>query len=292
MFPDSFQYERAGTVEEAVDLLAEHADADTELLAGGHSLLPVMKSRLSSPDVVIDIGRIDGLQGIDRDDGTITIGALTPYAEIESFEAGGHRNGYAVVAEAASEIGDVQVRNMGTIGGNIAHADPASDMPASVLAADATIHVRGRDGTRAIAAGDFFQGMFATALDDGEILTRIEVPASDGDGASAYAKRPSPSSGYAMVGVAAVIRTDDDTVRSARVAVTGATDHAVRLAAVERNLVGESLSEETIDSAAGHATDDLGGASLMDDNQASSEFRGRLLGEYTRRALARAAEKV
>lgn len=290
MFPDGFQYERADTVDEAVELLAEHADSETELLAGGHSLLPVMKTRLASPDVVIDIGRIEALHGIERDGETIDIGALTPYAEIETAES--LRNGAAAIAEAASEIGDVQVRNMGTIGGNLAHADPASDMPAGVLAANATIHVQGRDGERAVAAEDFFQGVFATDLGEDEILTRIEILADDDSVTAAYVKRPNPASGYAVVGVAAAVRTTDGAVESARVATTGATDHAVRLPAVERSLVDEPLSESVIESAAEAATDELNGATLMDDDYASDEFRGQLLKQYTRRALTNVSERA
>lgn len=291
MFPDGFTYERAGTVDEALDLLAEHADAETELLAGGHSLLPTLKNRLASPDVVVDIGRIDALRGIETDgDGeTATIGALTPYATLEADDA--LLADCPVVPEAAGEVGDVQVRNAGTLGGNLAHADPAADMPASVLAADATIHVRGHEGSRTIGIDDFFEGIFTTALDEGELLTGIEVPLGDGNARSAYVKKRSPSSGYAVVGVAAAVATADGTVESARVATTGATDHAVRLRAVEDALAGESLSEEAIAAAAERATDDLDGATLMDDDRASAEFRAQLLEQYTERALDRIADR-
>jgi carbon-monoxide dehydrogenase medium subunit len=289
MFPDGFTYERAGSVDEALDLLAEHADADTELLAGGHSLLPTMKTRLASPDVVVDIGRIDELRGVetDRDANTTTIGALTTYATVESADS--LLDGCPAVAEAAGEIGDRQVRNAGTVGGNLAHADPAADLPASVLAADATLHVAGPDGSRAVPAGEFFRGTFQTDLDDGELLTRVEIPTDGANTTSTYVKRPHPGSGYATVGVAAAVRTDGEGVASARVAVTGATDHAVRLGAVEEALVGEPLSEDAVDAAAARATDDLDGATLLDDASASSEFRARLLEEYTGRALRRVA---
>lgn len=289
MYPEPFQYERANSVDDALSLLDEHADRETTLLAGGHSLLPIMKAGLASPDVVIDIGRIEELRGIERNDDSVHIGALTPYAAIERFERGSAS--FDVVAAAASEIGDVQVRTMGTIGGNIAHADPASDMPASVLAADATVHVHGQDGTRSIDATDFFQGMFTTAMDDDELLTGIDVPSSDADAAGAYVKRPSPSSGYAIVGVAAVLE-GVDTINAARVAVTGGTDYAVRLPAVEERIVGKKPSEALFDEAAEHATDDLNGASLVDDAQASSAFRAQLLEQYTARALSAAAKQT
>jgi carbon-monoxide dehydrogenase medium subunit len=288
MYPDGFEYERASSVDEALDLLAEHSDADTELLAGGHSLLPTMKSGLASPEVLVDIGRIDELRDVEVDSDTATIGALTPYSEIEDSTP--LRAECPVVAEAAAAIGDVQVRNMGTVGGNLAHADPASDMPASVLAADATVNLAGPDGSRSVAAEDFFRGVYETAVGEEEILTNIEVSTGDGNEASTYVKRPSPSSGYAMVGVGAAVRTDGHEVGTARVAVTGATDHAVRLGPVEEALTGAELSTEAIADAAQRATDDLAGASLMDDPRASSEFRAQLLEQYTQRALDSVAE--
>lgn len=290
MFPDAFTYERAGSVEEALALLADHDDEETELLAGGHSLLPTMKTGLATPDVVVDISRIDQLRGIEADDDVITVGAMTPYADIEDDDA--LRTDCPVVAEAASEVGDVQVRNVGTIGGNVAHADPASDMTASVLAADATVHLQGRDGSRSVGIGDFFQGMFETDLEEGELLTRIEIPSDDVNATSAYVKRPSPSSGYAMVGVAAAVETNGDTVESARVAVTGVTDRPVRLGPVEDRLLGEDLSRETIAAAVERATDDFGDAMLMDDERASSEFRAHLLGQYTERALTKVSDRL
>ena len=290
MYPPEFEYERAETVDEALALLAEHDGAETELLAGGHSLLPTVKSGLASPDVLIDIGRIEELDGIDRNGDSTTIGALTPYVEIES--SADLLEDCTVIAETASQIGDQQVRNAGTIGGNLAHADPASDMPASVIAAGATIHAQGSDGVRQIGADDFFEGMFETALEPDELLTGIEVPHHGAGGASAYVKKPSPASGYAVVGVAATVHTADGTVESARVAANGATDRGIRLSPVEEALVDESLTDDAIAAAAARATDSLDGASLMDDNQASSEFRARLLEVYTERALEQVADRL
>lgn len=290
MYPPEFDYERADSVDEAVELLSANADRDTELLAGGHSLLPTLKSGLADPDLLIDIGGLDGLRGVEDDGETTTIGALTTYVDVESDDHVWEAS--AVVAEAAAQIGDLQVRNAGTIGGNIAHADPASDMPASVLAAGATIHARGPDGAREIPVDDFFVGMYGTALDENELLTAVEVPNQDGDTGSAYVKKPSPSSGYALVGVAATVRTNGSGVESARVAVNGATDHAVRLPGVEDALEDSELSESAIESAAEHADADLEGATLMDDVQASGEFRQHLAGVYTREALQKAADRV
>lgn len=290
MYPPAFEYVRADTVDEALALLAEHDDVETELLAGGHSLLPTVKSGLANPDVLIDIGRIDELRGIEGSGDSTTIGALTPYVDIETSDA--IQEDCTVVAETASQIGDQQVRNAGTIGGNLAHADPASDMPASAIAADATLHAEGNDGRRRIQADDFFLGMFETALEPGELLTRIEVPRHGDDAASAYVKKPSPSSGYAVVGIAAAVHTDDGVVESARVAANGVADGVVRLSTTEEELEAESLTADAIASAAGRAADDLDGVTLMADNQASSEFRAQLVEVYTERALDAVADRL
>lgn len=290
MYPSQFDYYRPESVDEALDLLAENAEAEVELLSGGHSLLPTMKSGLASPDAIVDIGRIDALRGIEIEGETARFGALTTYAAItESDEAW---RATPVVAEAAGEIGDIQVRNRGTIGGNLAHSDPASDLPAAVVAADGTITVRGPDGSRDIPADDFFLGMFTTALDENEIITRANVPAlADGD-VGAYVKKASPSSGYAMVGVAVVLHVDGDTIDSARVAANGALDHATRLEAVEETLTDAELDPALAAAAAERATDGIETFMFMDDLQASSEFRSQLLEVYTRRALETAIERV
>ena len=285
MFPAQFEYYKAGSVDEALSLLAEHGDREVELLAGGHSLLPTMKSGLASPDVLVDIGGIDDLRGVSRNGDAISVGALTPYADVAGDEAV-HKQATAF-AEATQAIGDIQVRNRGTVGGNLAHADPASDLPAAVLAADATVHAAGPDGSRTIPADDFFTGLYSTALEEGELLTAVEVPIHDVGG---YAKKPSPSSGYAMVGVAAVLGMDDGTVESARVAATGAADRATRLTAVEDALVGTTLDADSAASAAHHAADGIDPSRLMDDTQASAEYRSNLLGVYTERALAGLAD--
>jgi carbon-monoxide dehydrogenase medium subunit len=285
MFPSEFDYERAASVEEAITLLDER-EGQVELLAGGHSLLPTMKSGLASPDVVIDIGGIDDLHGVSRDDGVVEIGALTSYNTVADDDA--LRDAIPAITQAAQAIGDVQVRNRGTVGGNLAHADPASDLPAAALAADATLHAAGRDGHRTIPADDFFTGLYETALDDGELLTAVEVPTHD---VGTYVKKPSPSSGYAMVGVSAVIEFEDDVVTSARVAATGAVDHAMRLPVVEEELVGTTLDEDDVSAAATHATDEIEAFELMDDNQASAEYRSKLLEVYTEQAVTGVADR-
>jgi carbon-monoxide dehydrogenase medium subunit len=289
MYPDEFDYHEATSVEEAVELLEETAGEETELLAGGHSLLPAMKTGLSSPDVLIDIGDIDGLHGVSVEDDRLVVGAMTRYSELLDAQAA-HEHAPALTA-AVEQVGDRQVRNRGTVGGNLAHADPASDLPGTAMAIDATMVVHGPDGERSVDAEDFFFGMYATDVGPSELLVRVEVP-SAADAIGTYAKKASPSSGYAMVGVAAQLTLDGDTVESARVGANGAVDHGVRLAPVEDALAGETLDEGTIEAAAGHATDDLDTALLMDDLQASSEFRAQLLEVYTERALTDAMEQA
>ncbi|WP_246985362.1 FAD binding domain-containing protein [Halorientalis marina] len=288
MYPGEFDYLRAESVEHALDLLDEHPDA--ELLAGGHSLLPTMKSGLADPDTVVDIGHIESMQGIEHDGDTTSIGALTTYAEIDDTDE--LWDGATALAEAASEIGDTQVRNRGTIGGNLAHSDPASDLPGAAIASDLTLVAEGRDGERRIDADDFFVAMYMTDLAEDELLTRVEVPRVDGDAGGAYVKKPSPSSGYALVGVAARLHLDDGTVTDARVGANGVMDHGVRLDPVEDALEGERLNEDAIAAAAEHAAADLDESMMMDDIQASAEYRAHLLEVYTERALERAAERA
>ncbi|WP_050032101.1 FAD binding domain-containing protein [Halorubrum halophilum] len=288
MYPGEFDYLRADSVEHALDLLDDHPDA--EVLAGGHSLLPTMKSGLADPDVVVDIGHIESMQGIEHDGDTTSLGALTTYAAIDDTDE--LWEGATALAEAASEIGDTQVRNRGTIGGNLAHADPASDLPGAAIASDLTLVAEGRDGERRIDADDFFIAMYMTDLREDELLTRIEVPRLNGSAGGAYVKKPSPSSGYALIGVAARLQIDDGAVTGARVGANGAMDHGVRLGPVEDAIEGESLTEDTIAAAAEQATDNLDISMMMDDLQASSEYRSHLLEAYTERALARAAERA
>lgn len=290
MYPAQFEYDRADSVAEAIDLLGEHADREVEVLAGGHSLLPTMKTGLASPDVLIDIDQIDVLQGIDAEIDRVTIGALTRYADVAMDDT--VQNYATVFAEAAGEIGDVQVRNRGTVGGNLAHADPASDLPAAAVAADATVVAHGPNGERTIDIDEFFRGMYTTALGDAELLTRIELPALGEHDVDAYVKKPSPSSGYALIGVATRLRTDGETIESARVAANGAMDHAVRLDSVEDALAGEPIDEDVFAAAVDGAADPLDETLMMDDIHASSEFRAQLLDVYTERALHQAADRL
>jgi carbon-monoxide dehydrogenase medium subunit len=289
MYPEPFDYYRAGSVEEALALLDDHADSDATVLAGGHSLVPTMKSGLAAPDVVVDIGDIEGISGVSVSGDTLHVGACTRYeAVVDDPDVRTHA---PVLAEATGEIGDKQVRSRGTVGGNVAHADPASDLPAVMLATDATIHAQGRDGTRSIDADDFFLGIYATALSGEELLTGIDVPVLE-SGASAYEKKPSPSSGYAMVGVAVRLQTTGGTVSDAGVAANGAKNHAVRLDAVERALEGSEPGAVDAAAAARRSTDNIPTAEMMDDLQADREYRTQLLESYTRRAVETAVGRL
>lgn len=283
MYPAKFDYVRAGSVEEAVALLGENEDA--KLLAGGHSLIPVMKLRLAQPEMLIDIGRIDGIKGICSGDGKVAIGALTTHSEVEaSTELP------AALPEAAAMIGDPSVRNRGTVGGNVAHADPASDLPTVFMALNATFNVTGADGSRAISADDFFTGLFETALDEGEVLTSVEVSAEGDNTGSAYAKLFNPASRYAMVGAAASVTMDNGTVSAASVAIGGLTAVATRCASVAAALVGTSGDDDAIAAAAAAVGDDLG--EVIGDMHASADYRRAVAPEMVRRALAKAVSRA
>jgi carbon-monoxide dehydrogenase medium subunit len=288
MYPDEFDYHRARSVDHAVELLAENPDA--EVLAGGHSLLPMMKSGLADPPMLVDIGELDEMRRIDHTSDASAIGALVTYSGL--MEDDTLRKRLPLVPETAEVIGDVQVRNRGTIGGNLAHADPASDMPATALALDTTLVIRGPGGERTVSAEDFFHGMYMTDVGETELLARVKVDHEGASTGSAYRKKASPSSGYALVGVAAVLETDDDAVESARVAANGIVDHPVRLNPVEAALEGATLSKETVETAAEDAAADLNEMIMMDDMQASGEFRAQLLDVYTERALRQAADRA
>lgn len=283
MYPDEFDYHAPESLDEAVELLAAEDEFDVELLAGGHSLLPTMKTGFASPNVVVDIGNVDELRGIERTDDYLTIGALTTYNEIVASDA--VAADAPVIGEAAAEIGDEQVRNRGTIGGNVAHADPASDLPGAVIAAGAEIVARGPDGERVYDADGFYAGMYETSLDADEIVSAVRVPRRPTETVGTYGKKPSPASGYAMVGVAVGLEMDGSTVEDARIAANGVMDHAVRLAGVESRLRGERLDDDAVTDAADHATDGLDVDRFLDDLQASGAFRANLLEVYTRRTL-------
>src|ERR1700681_1015292 len=217
MYAADFNYYRAGTVAEAGDLLKRNPGA--KLLAGGHSLIPLLKLRLAAPPALIDIGRIAELKGVTVGDGTVRIGALTTHAELAASAA--LREHCPMLAEAAAQVGDPAVRNRGTIGGNVAHADPASDLPTVLTALNARFAVTGPDGSRTVDASGFFKGMMATALGDHDLLTAIEIQARAKGQGMAYVKFSHPASRYAVIGVAATLSVADGKCTAAAVALGG-----------------------------------------------------------------------
>ena len=286
MIPASFDYVAPETLEEAVRLLAENAD-EAKLLAGGHSLIPAMKLRLAMPRLLVDIGRIRDLSYVTRENGTVRIGAMTTHHAIESSEL--LREACPLLPECASQIGDLQVRNRGTIGGSVAHADPAADWPAAILALGAEIVAVGPGGERVVAADDFFVEMMTTALEPAEILREIRVPVRAERTGHAYLKVRQPASGFAVVGVAAAVtRAADGTCEAARVAVTGVASKAYRATGVEGALAGKAL-DGAMEAAAALADD---GVDANGDLYASEEYRRHLARVYTRRALETAASRA
>ncbi|MEP7380677.1 MAG: xanthine dehydrogenase family protein subunit M, partial [Gemmatimonadota bacterium] len=213
MYPSAFDYHAAASVQEALALLAQLGD-DAKLLAGGHSLLPIMKLRFATPSHLIDIGRIAGLSAITDDGTTVRIGATARHADVMASPI--VRSKVPLLAEVVSHIGDPLVRNMGTIGGSLAHADPAADLPAAMLALGASMVVVGPGGTRTLGADDFFTDVFTTAMQPGEMLTEIRVPVPDAGGGGAYEKNPEPASGYAIVGIAVQLQVSGGAITAAR----------------------------------------------------------------------------
>ena len=273
MFATEFEYKKASTVVEAIQLLGNSTDA--KLLAGGHSLLPMMKLRLARPGTVIDIGGIEELKGISVENGVLRIGALTTHTEIASSSQ--VRSSAGILWEAAQGIGDPQVRNRGTIGGNVAHADPASDLPTVLTAMNAKFSIQGpggltRRGSRTVSADEFFIGAFTTALEENEILTTIEMPVLAENQHAEYAKMAHPATSYAIVGAGVVVTMDHHTCTAASVAVGGLTPTPVRAPSVEQALVGQELTAETITAAADLVANDLG-SDILGDIFASAEYR-------------------
>lgn len=287
MIPASFAYYTPRSVNEALALLGEHGD-EAKILAGGHSLLPALKLRLSSVGHLIDIGRIADLAYIKEDQGKLCLGARTSHYQVESSSL--VRQRCPLLAECASHIGDVQVRNRGTLGGSLAHADPAADYPAAILALEAEIHVVGIGGKRIIIAKDFFVDMLTTALQAGEILTEVRVAPVAAKTGSAYLKVPQPASGFAVVGVAAIVTLDaGGKCANVRVGVTGAAAKAFRAKDTERALAGKTPDEKTIDHASAQSTN---GIDANGDLFASAEYRAHLVRVYTKRALAKAVDRA
>ena len=280
MYSPDFAYHRATSLSAAHALLAENPGA--KLLAGGHSLIPLLKLRLASPAALIDIGRIAELRGIAMSGDTIRIGALTTHADLASSTV--LKKSASALADAAGQVGDPAVRNRGTIGGNIAHADPASDLPTVLVALGAQIVATRAQGERSIPAEQFFTGIMTTTLADDEIVTAVVVPASGPGQKSAYEKFSHPASRYAVVGVAALLTRHDGKCTAARVALGGLLPFAKRAPTVERAVIGTSVDEATIKTAAAGVTADLGN-DVTGDIFASAEYRAAVAPAYVRRAL-------
>ncbi len=286
MIPASFEYHAPKSLEEAFRLLDRHGD-EAKLLAGGHSLLPMMKLRLAAPRFVIDLGRLKGLSYIREEQGMIAIGALTTHAEIEHSSL--LRAKCPLLVESAAAIGDVQVRNRGTLGGSLAHADPAADYPAAILALDALMAVQSSNGSRTVSAADFFVDMLTTQLRPGEILTEIRVPVIGKGTGGAYCKLPQPASGYAVVGVAARVTLAKGKLAQVMVGVTGVGPKAYRAMNVENALRGKKASEKLLADAARHAAH---GVEALADLHASADYRREMAAVFTRRALERAIARA
>jgi carbon-monoxide dehydrogenase medium subunit len=280
--PGAFAYHRPASLDEAVMLLSEGGDIHP--LAGGHSLLPMMKLRIAAPGALVDLGRIPGLDEIDVDADGVTIGATATHAAVAGSEA--VATACPVLAETAAAIGDRQVRNRGTIGGSVAHADPGADYPTVLTALGATVVVTGPGGERDVAADDFFRGIFTTALTAGELVTAVRVPRTTAGTGAAYSKWKHPASGYAVAGAAAVVSAG-----SVRLAIGGVTGKPVRATAAEELLAGSVPSAETIAHAARAVAGSIGGDTLG-DSYASGEYRVHLATVLARRALTTALARA
>lgn len=284
MIPSAFEYSRAVSVDDALAKLRA-ANGAAKLIAGGHSLIPAMKFRLSQPAALIDISRIPELSGIRRKDGDIEIGAGTVHHVVATSAV--LRDACPVIAETAATIGDPQVRHCGTLGGSIAHADPSADYPAALLALDASIHLKGPNGARVVKARDYFRGLFTVDLAADEIIVAVQFTPVR---AAAYAKLYQRASHFAIVGVAAALDVSGGVIKSARIGVTGASSHATRLTDVEDALAGKAASAATITHAArtaGSAMEDINS-----DIHASREYRRAMIPVFTERALTGALERV
>jgi carbon-monoxide dehydrogenase medium subunit len=287
MFASPFTYHRATTVADASRLLAENPGA--KLLAGGHSLLPLLKLRLAAPEARVDIGRVAELKGIAEKDGRIRIGALSTHSDIAGSQI--VRAGCTVLAEAAERIGDPAVRNRGTIGGSVAHADPGADLPTVLVALGAEIEAAGPTGRRSIPAEAFFTGLMTTALGSDEIVTAIAVPRLGRGAGAAYVKFPHPASRYAVIGAAAFVSASQGTIESARVVMGGLVPQPTRLGAVEAACAGQPATDATAERAAAQTGGALGDE-VLGDIFASAEYRRAVAAIYVLRALSAALGRL
>ena len=281
MIPESFDYQRASTVSEAISLLQKHGE-DAKILAGGHSLVPTMKLRLATPATLIDIGGISELKYINDKGDYLAIGAGTTHWEIESSDLIAQKA--PALSQAAGQIGDVQVRNRGTIGGVLAHSDPQADYPGVVLALDATIVVQGSRGERTIAVADYFTGLWETALGEDELLTEVRIPTDSANANSCYLKFPQPASRYPFVGCAVAMDSSAGSCSDLRVGFSGVGETAFRDSGVEEALRGNTLNESAIASASAKAAE---GRNVLSDVFVSEEYRRAMAQVYAKRALTK-----
>ena len=287
MFPASFGYVAAHSVEEALQLLAQHGE-DAKLLAGGHSLIPAMKLRLASPRTLIDLGTVPDLSGVRVDGTVLAIGALTVHSDVAASDL--VRKHLPGLAEAASMIGDVQVRNRGTIGGSVAHADPGADFPVILTALDAAFVLQSSSGKRTVGVDDFFVDFFATAMTANEVLTEIRIPLPTAGSGTAYAKLGHPASGYVVVSAGALIqRRQSGSCVSARVAIGGLGSGPIRAVATEMELQGKPLTSQIIAAAAAKAAEET---DPDGDTYASAEYKRHVATVYARQAIAAAVERA
>jgi carbon-monoxide dehydrogenase medium subunit len=286
MYPVPFEYHRAGSVDEAVALLGRFGES-AKLLAGGHSLLPLMKLRLAEPRHLVDIRRIPGLSGVREEGSALVIGAATPHQLLERSPL--VRQRLPILSEAAAQIGDAQVRNIGTIGGSLAHADPAADLPAVMLALGAELVAVGPKGRRALPVDRFFLKLFTTTLAPGEILTEVRIPLPPAGTGGAYAKFAHPASRYAVVGVAAVVTVSARKIAAARVAITGVGAKAVRAAGTEAALVDQAADAKVVAAAAERAVE---GLAVRSDPRMDPDYWRSLAVTFTRRAVTTALERA
>jgi len=283
MISYKFDYKVANSIEEAFSLLTEAGDTGS-FISGGHSLVPAMKLRLAEPETLIDISKIPGMSDISIDGGIITIGGLVTHAEVASSDI--VKNACPGLAECAGVIGDAQVRNKGTIGGNVAHADPGSDYPGALIAFGATICLSSSNGSREVTAQEFFTGLFETAKEEGEIVMAVKIPAVS---SSAYVKFPNPASRYAVVGIGVSLSIEDGICQSVTIGVTGAADHAYRAIASEKALNDTDLGGDSIKTAMLAISESH---EMMNDLIASAEYRLHLCGIMLKRALAKAKSRL
>ena len=284
MISTSFEYQRANSLDEAIKKLQETGGRG-KLLAGGHSIVPLMKLRMSEPGILIDIAKIPGLAGIREKDGKIEIFAATVHHDVAVSPL--LARDCPIIAETAGEIGDPQVRNRGTLGGSLAHSDPSADYPAVMLALDAEIHLKGPKGWRVVKASDFFQDLFTVDLASDEIIGGVQFAAIKSAG---YAKLHQRASRYAIVGVAAALEVKGGEIKSARVGLTGASSHATRMTNVEKALAGQPLSAKTIEAASKIAGDGI--KHVNSDIHASEEYRRAMIPVFTKRALDKAMARA